>query len=231
MRIDIVTPDVCDDLSGAAAVVVDVMRAFTTAAYAFEAGAREIFLVSTVEEARSIRQRIGALAMGEVGGEPMADFDLGNSPLELHGLRLDQQALVQRTSAGTQAVVRCAQADPLLATSFVCAEATVRFLADRQPGMVKLVVTGAHSGRDGDEDYACAEYLVARLRGRRPDVRPYLERVRTSDVGRHFADPDDAEHASEDLELALGVDRLPQAMLVTWRGDLAVLRPVPPRYR
>jgi len=32
-------------------VVIDVMRAFTTAAYAFEAGIGEIELVSTVEEA------------------------------------------------------------------------------------------------------------------------------------------------------------------------------------
>lgn len=230
MRIDIVTPDACADLDGSAAVVVDVMRAFTTAAYAFEGGAREIVLVSTVEEARSVRDRLDALAMGEVGGEPVEDFEFGNSPRQLRGLRLDGQVVVQRTSNGTQAVVRCAEADPLLATSFVCAEATVRFLVRRRPTGVTFVVTGGQPDREGDEDYACAEYLAARLRGRRPDVGPYLERVRASDVGRHFARGGETEHehAPEDLELALEVDRFTRAMMVTWRGDLAVLRAVEP---
>lgn len=93
-----------------------------------------------------------------------------------------------------------------------------------------FVVTGVKPDREGDEDYACAEYLAARLRGQRPDVQPYLERVRDSDVGRHFArgGENDHEHAPEDLELALEVDSFPRAMLVTWREDLAVLRAVEP---
>ncbi len=229
MRIDIVTPDACHDLDGAA-VVVDVMRAFTTAAYAFEAGAREIFLVETVEEALSLRERVGALAMGEVGGEPVPEFDLGNSPRQVRRRRLDDRTIVQRTSNGTRAVVSCGEADPLLATSFVCAEATVRFLLNRQPTRITFVVTGVQSDREGDEDHACAEYLAARLRGQQPDVQPYLERVRASDVGRHFARGGESEHEHEpeDLELALDVDRFSKAMLVTWREELAVLRAVEP---
>ncbi len=229
MRIDIVPPDGCGDLDGAA-VIVDVMRAFTTAAYAFEAGAREIILVGTVEEALSIRERLGALAMGEVGGESVPEFDLGNSPLEVRGRQLGGQVVVQRTSNGTQAVATCAQANPLLAASFVCAEATVRFLLNRHATSITFVVTGMQSDREGDEDHACAEYLAARLRGEQPEVQPYLERVRASDVGRHFArgGEDEHDHAPEDLELALVVDRFPKAMLVTWRGDLAVLQAVEP---
>ncbi len=229
MQIDIATPDACNGLDGAA-VIVDVMRAFTTAAYAFEAGAREIFLVGTVEEALSLRDCLGALAMGEVGGEPVPEFDLGNSPRQVRGRHLDDRIVVQRTSNGTQAVASCAEADPLLATSFVCAEATVRFLLNRQPARATFVVTGAQSDREGDEDHACAEYLAARVRGQRPDVRPYLERVRASDVGRHFArgGGSEHEHAPEDLELALEVDRFPRAMVVSRHGELAVLRAVEP---
>lgn len=41
------------ELDGAAGavLVVDVLRAFTTAAYAFDAGARAIYLVATVDDA------------------------------------------------------------------------------------------------------------------------------------------------------------------------------------
>ena len=50
-------------------VAVDVLRAFTTAAYAFAAGASSIWLVATVGEAVDLAQRIpGALAMGEEHG-------------------------------------------------------------------------------------------------------------------------------------------------------------------
>ncbi len=57
-----------EDVDGAV-VVVDVIRAFTTAACAFAAGADAIYLVATVEEALAFKHRTpGALAVGEVGG-------------------------------------------------------------------------------------------------------------------------------------------------------------------
>ncbi len=37
-------------------VVVDVIRAFTTAAYAFDAGAEAIYLVADVDEALAVRR-------------------------------------------------------------------------------------------------------------------------------------------------------------------------------
>ena len=42
-----------DNASGVV-VVIDVVRAFTTAAFIFDAGAAEIILVSTVEEALAL---------------------------------------------------------------------------------------------------------------------------------------------------------------------------------
>ena len=38
--------------------VIDVLRAFTTAAFAFAAGVREIVLVGAVEEALALRERL-----------------------------------------------------------------------------------------------------------------------------------------------------------------------------
>ena len=88
------------------AVVIDVLRAFTTAAYVFNAGTRSIQLVRTVEEALAIRHlQPGTLVMGEVGGLKPAGFDFGNSPTALLGLNLDGRHLVQRTGAGTQGAI------------------------------------------------------------------------------------------------------------------------------
>lgn len=61
------------DVTGAI-VTIDVIRAFTTAAHAFAAGAREIFLVGTVDEALAFKARFpGVLAMGENAGLRPAD--------------------------------------------------------------------------------------------------------------------------------------------------------------
>ena len=50
-------------------IVIDVLRAFSTAAYAFSRGAKEILLVSTVDEALSYKSTIpNSKAMGDVGG-------------------------------------------------------------------------------------------------------------------------------------------------------------------
>jgi 2-phosphosulfolactate phosphatase len=57
-------------------VAIDICRAFTSAPFAFAAGASEIILVSTIEEAFALRERLpGALLMGEMGGLPIEGFD------------------------------------------------------------------------------------------------------------------------------------------------------------
>jgi 2-phosphosulfolactate phosphatase len=50
-------------------VVIDVIRAFTTAAFAFAAGAVDITFASTVQDALALREHTpGALVMGVDGG-------------------------------------------------------------------------------------------------------------------------------------------------------------------
>jgi 2-phosphosulfolactate phosphatase len=46
------------------------------------------------------------MACGEVNGLPPEGFDFGNSPTQVMKLDLRGRALVQRTSAGTQGIVR-----------------------------------------------------------------------------------------------------------------------------
>ena len=65
-------------------VVVDVLRAFTTAAYAFAAGARHVYLVGTVAEALEFKAaNPGTLAMGEEHGRRPDGFDFANSPAQV----------------------------------------------------------------------------------------------------------------------------------------------------
>jgi 2-phosphosulfolactate phosphatase len=226
MRIEHATCDTCGDAVGTV-VVIDVIRAFTTAAFAFAAGARDIVLTGEVDEALELRARFpGALAMGEVGGLRIPGFDFGNSPADLAGHDLRGRRMIQRTSAGTQGMVLSLRAETLLAASFVCAGATARYLQRSAPDCVTFVITGILPTRDGDEDAACADYIAALLRGDTPDLAPFLRRVRESDSGQIFIDPTQPEFAPADLDFCTDVDRFDFAMLAERQDGLLVMRPV-----
>jgi len=201
------------DLDGArpegAVVVIDVLRAFTFEAWAFERGVARVLAVDDADLALKVAHALTppALAAGERGGRPLEGFDLGNSPTALAELDVMGRTLVHRTSAGTQGLARTAGSELVLAASFVTAGATARFLQRAGVDDVTFVVTGDSLGRDGDEDLACAELIVARMLGDDPDPAPFLRRVPGSDAGRLFA-PDGPDWAPpEDLALACEVDR------------------------
>jgi len=214
MLIDTVDLESCAAADGVV-VVIDVLRAFSTAAYALAAGVQRILLVGGVEEALALRARIpGSLAMGEVKGVKPPGFNLGNSPFELNGHDLGGRTLIHRTSAGTQGMVRAVNARMLFGASFVCAAATVRAVLAHNPRQVTLVVTGRRPGNDSDEDQACAEYLAALLKGETPDAAPYLLRVDKSLDAAAFLNPALPEMPFEDLALCTQLDRFDFAMPV-----------------
>lgn len=218
----------CHGVTGVV-VVVDVLRAFTTAAVAFAGGAREIRPVATVEEALAARREDpGVLVLGEVGGRPVDGFDLDNSPAGMRRVDVRGRALVHRSSAGTQGLVRSRRADVLLATGFPTAGATAHHIGRLVPDRVTFVATGRDAARDGDEDLACAEYVAALLCGRRPDPAPYVERIARSTAGRRFADADQPEFPAEDLAEAAAVDTFDRVLVCRRRAGGLVLLPEGP---
>jgi 2-phosphosulfolactate phosphatase len=224
IQIHYATLDTCADSSGVV-VAIDVIRAYTAAAFGLAAGAGRILLTGTVEEALALRERIpGALVMGEVNGLRPPGFDFGNSPSELAGLDLAGRTLIHRTSAGTQGAVRAQKAGHLFGASFVVAAATARAVRALQPPEVTLVATGHRPDDSGDEDYALADYLAALLRGQPTDPAPFLARVQRSEAGEKFLDPARPEFPAADLACCLQLDRFPFAMPITRENGLLVLR-------
>ncbi len=204
-------------------VVIDVLRAFSTAAFALAGGASRVIPVGTLEEALEFkRAHPGWLACGEINGEPRPGFDLTNSPTRLLEMDLRGRTLVQRTSAGTQGVVRSVAAGTLLAASFVVAEATVRHIRALAPGQVTFVVTGG-SLDGGAEDLACARYLEARLKGLDPDPATHLEQVRLAPDARPFLDPSRPQFPESDLAYCTDLDRFDFAMPVRREDGMHVI--------
>jgi 2-phosphosulfolactate phosphatase len=211
-------------------VVVDVIRAFTTAAYAFGSGAQEIYLVGTVDEALAFKLvNPGSLAMGEERGLRPDGFDFPNSPAMVRDADLSGRTLVQRTSAGTQGVVRAVDATRLWAASLAVASATARAVEAAGLGEPAYVITGRFEDRpDGGTDEVLTAELIERARLGRPLDAPAAsaallatdEAARTLALGPDHCDPADIELAAavDAFDFALEVERTDRGLrLAPWR--------------
>jgi 2-phosphosulfolactate phosphatase len=213
-----------------AVVTLDVIRAFTTAAYAFAAGAREIFLVGTVAEALAFKVREPeVLVMGEDGGRRQPGFDLSNSPVEASRAALSGRTLVQRTSAGTQGVLAAKHATRQWCASLVCASATARAVRSSGLGVPSYVITGRvfeHGAlvHDGDEDEVAARYIERARLGLVLDPEQAARKVlessaarRTLALGAEHVDPEDIVYATavDAFEFAMEVVSTDRGMRLT----------------
>jgi 2-phosphosulfolactate phosphatase len=198
-----------------AVAIIDVFRAFTTAAVALANGASRVVMVGSVEEAFALRDRgVGQVCMGEVQGRPPDGFDFGNSPFEVSQVDFGGKVIIQRTSAGTQGIVAAAGADRLYAASLVTARATARALGAAGSGRVTLVAMG-DSGLDRtDEDELCALHLRNLLEGRAGDPEAVRRVILAGGEIARFNDPSRPHLHAKDVEIALDIDRYDFAIRV-----------------
>ncbi|MEZ0070986.1 2-phosphosulfolactate phosphatase [Planotetraspora sp. GP83] len=122
------------------AVVVDVMRGFTVAAWAFAQGAEKIVLAESLDKALTLKARHPDwVALKD--GPPAPGFDTVNSPGLLRSIDLGGRTVVQKTTAGTVGALAAKEAPLVLCASFVVAEATARLLRTRKSDSVNRACT------------------------------------------------------------------------------------------
>ncbi|WP_424644654.1 2-phosphosulfolactate phosphatase [Embleya sp. AB8] len=204
------------------AVVVDVMRAFTVAAWAFAQGADRIVLAESLDEALALKARHPDwVALKD--GPPAPGFDTVNSPGLLRSIDLGGRTVVQKTTAGTVGALAVKDAPLVLCAGFVVAEATARLLRARESDSVTFVVTG--EGGRAEEDLACAQYIARRATGTGTDAAEFLRRAAESRAATELAEGVRQGVHPDDVALCLELDRFPFAMVATLDGSLMVLRP------
>jgi len=206
-------------------VIVDVFRAFTTAAVAFARGADRIVIVPEVEEALRLRSEgVGKVCVGEVNGIRPEGFDFGNSPYELMQADLQGKVVILSTRAGTVGVAAATGASEVYAGSFVVAETTAEVIRQVAPAEVTVVAMGWNAAVRTDEDEQCALYLRNLIHGRRPDREAVRALVLASGEVAKFHDPAQPHFHPEDLEIALEIDKYDFAVRIFKEGEYLVAR-------
>lgn len=150
------------ELTGAVAVVIDVLRATTTITTALAHGAEAVVPCLDIEAAheRAAHLRAGdgcVLLGGERGGRLIPGFDLGNSPAEYSAERVAGRTIVFTTTNGTRAIEACRAAERVLLAALNNRMAAAAAL--RGAELVHLVCAGA-DGQITREDALAAGALV-----------------------------------------------------------------------
>lgn len=194
-------------------VIIDVFRAFTTAAIALSNGASKIYMVDSLEAALNLRdQGICDLCMGERHGLRPESFEFGNSPSEFLNVDFKGQSIAQTTSNGTRGIVAASHATKIYAGALVTVEATVQAIlhsAERARGdQITIVAMGDGYDR-AVEDELCALYLRGRLLGLNPDSAAVKKSIQTMSPRM-----DGVTLSRADVDCCLGIDSVSSAIEV-----------------
>ncbi|OGO02898.1 MAG: hypothetical protein A2Y72_02095 [Chloroflexi bacterium RBG_13_53_26] len=147
--------------SGYAIVVIDVIRATTTAVTAVQQG-RRVFPVRTSDEAFVLAATLEEpLLVGELGGNMPYGFDLTNSPAEI-SMRTDvHRPIVLVSSSGTQLLLNSVGSDAVYIACLRNLTAVSKYLSERHD---RVAVLGAGSrGQFRREDQMGCAWLSERL--------------------------------------------------------------------
>jgi 2-phosphosulfolactate phosphatase len=214
------------------AVVIDVFRAFTSAALMFHLGIQSLILLADPADVLKLKEKEGYLAVGEVDGRKVPGFDLGNSPAEILAAgraRFAGRSVAQRTSAGvTGAVAAARQADVVILGSYATAHAAVRYIQSLspRPGTISLVDMGRAGLEVTPEDEACADYLEHLLTGRPYDHASALQRIIEHDATQKFLQGNQPHYPPADPILCLQRDFFDFAIVAYWQNSQLVARRV-----
>ncbi|MEV6599815.1 2-phosphosulfolactate phosphatase [Actinoplanes sp. NPDC051346] len=211
------------DADAETVVVIDVMRAFTVAAWAFARGAERILLASDVEHALALKAKHPE-ALTCKDGPPAEGFDTVNSPGHMSRLDLTGRTLVQTTTSGTRGALAARHARRVLCAGFVVAAATARTLRKQGSTGVTYLITGDDG--TAEEDLACAEYIAALVENPATPAASFLRRARVSPAANTLIEGVRRGYRGihpDDVDLCLQADRFDFTIQVEDRDGTARL--------
>ncbi|MED0867507.1 2-phosphosulfolactate phosphatase [Bacillus spizizenii] len=187
-------------------IVIDVIRAFTVAHYAFIGGAKEILLVGTAEEAFALKDTYPDYVLtGEEKGVGINGFDLDNSPKRMAMQDMADKRLIQKTTNGVTAALGALNAKHLFVTGFSNAKTTAEHVKTLAVKDCVMNIVASHPS--GDDDMACAEYIKGIIAGTNAvTAAEVIERIKRSSVAEKFFDrsqplfdPEDISYCTKEL--------------------------------
>lgn len=190
-------------------VIIDVFRAYTTAAYLFANQAEKIFIVSRIETARKLKKELdNPVLIGERKGIKIDDFDFNNSPYFIAQNNFADKKIILSTSAGTKGIIAAENADEIITGSFVNIAAAAAYIKQKKAELVSLVAMGNNGVRDAAEDNLYVQELEKILKGKKMLAEAEIKKRLRSPAGdRFFVEATQSEMPKEDFDYSLNINK------------------------
>jgi len=188
-------------------VVIDVLRAFTTACYLFENKVKRIIPVDTVESAFELKKRHpDYILVGEKQGWKISGFDYDNSPTEIKGKNFLNKTVIMLTSTGTKGIMKLPKdIKEIITASFVNCRAVSKYIKSSNERTVYFVCTD--NRYDDNEDYLCAQYIKNLLEGKKPNFKKIKNYLINHPTSYGFLKKPLTKNSRQDFDLCLELDK------------------------
>ncbi|MFH1233892.1 MAG: 2-phosphosulfolactate phosphatase [Patescibacteria group bacterium] len=209
-------------------VIIDVFRAFSTACYIINGGAKKIIPIGDIEIAYQLKkENPNFILIGESNGYIQPGFDFGNSPFQIRNFDFSGKTVVYTTSTGTQGIANAKNAEEILTGSFVNTGAIIDYIKSKNPENVSLICTGTANETILDEDAVCARYIKNALIGKPDDFMKIIDHLKTKGFANPFFDPKRESHPVEDFDLCMTLDKFNFVLKVEpYKDNLVYLRKI-----
>ena len=164
-----VAADVPKGIIPESSVVIDVLRATTTIAWALQNGADSVQVFADVDELKKQAdsfQDKHKILVGERGGKKLDGFDLGNSPLGVSKEKVKGKRVFMSTTNGTRSLHRVRESRSLYTMALPNRKSIAERLVSDNPKEVWIVGSGwegSYSLEDSLAAGALASFLMNKL--------------------------------------------------------------------
>jgi len=174
-------------------VVIDVIRAFSTASFAFKQGFSSIILLDSVSHGLSLFDHFPNIILaGENSADPISEFHIDNSPFMLCSLNDHGSKLGLLTTNGVRVLKDSYNADLVLAVSANNAIETA-LLVHKIMLQTSMPINLIASHPTAIEDLACAHFIkniiVSGVYPSPGDISTFTYQIINSDAGLDFISP------------------------------------------
>lgn len=204
-------------------VIIDVFRAFTTAAYALDQDPENYFLTNkTPVVERLIKEYPEPFLIGKPEiGQTLA-YHIPNSPTRVQDHDLKGKTIIHRTEAGAKGVLESSSADQILVVSFPNILATAQYLKQFDPATITIKPMGHEGTTPSLEDNLCAEVLKSLLEGN-DSPRDLLMKELKEGPGKYFFQQDQLQYPKDDFKKCLEIGKFNFVIEARIHGDYASL--------
>ncbi|MCL4442259.1 MAG: 2-phosphosulfolactate phosphatase [Firmicutes bacterium] len=165
---------------GKTAIVLDIFRCTSTIVTALANGCKEVVPQLSFQEVDTAAAKYPIndfLLAGEINGQKIPGWNLGNSPVEYTEYPVRDKTILLTTTNGTNAIKACKPAKSVLIGSFLNLSAVCSRAVTDQKDIV--IVCAGTQGNIALEDIMAAGCHISRL-------KKYYQDVRLTDLSRTF---------------------------------------------